>query len=245
MAISDIIQPGDKVEARLTSKTNDANKIYRSNVLEVKDEGKIVISMPIESGKIILLPLGGRFEFTFLTGAGGTYKSIGQVTERYKKDNIFMLEIELKTRLEKFQRREYFRHNCMLEVIYFILDEEQKKLETTEDVVKSLRNAVGFVAERHYGLIADLSGGGMKMRTKEELTEGDQLLFFLKLTSDSVDSQYQVRGDVIGSRVIETSSSKTLYENRIKFVIEDNTVREDIIRYIFEEERRIRRKENG
>lgn len=35
------------------------------------------------------------------------------------------------------------------------------------------------------------------------------------------------------------------YETRIEFIMEDNKVREDIIRYIFEEERKKRRNEKG
>ena len=38
---------------------------------------------------------------------------------------------------------------------------------------------------------------------------------------------------------------KVVYESRIRFHIEDNRMREEIIRYIFEEERKVRQKENG
>ena len=67
-------------------------------------------------------------EFVFYSG-GFLYKSIGQIVERFKRDNIYTLEVELKTRLEKFQRREFYRYECSIDFKFFELTEEQEILQ--------------------------------------------------------------------------------------------------------------------
>lgn len=248
MIISDIIRPGDKIDIRLMQQIENAERTgteastYKSQVLDILDNGDLEISMPTETGKLILLPLGVRFEFVFYSG-GSLYRSMGLVVERYKRDNLYMLVVELKTQLEKFQRREFYRYNCTLNVGYFILNEEQIKMESTDEILSDLMD-VDFKEKRRSGVIVDISGGGMKFRSADELKPNDQILVMLRLTNDKTDRQFQIRGNIIECRRVEKSKDQ-LFESRVKFIIEDNRIREEIIRYIFEEERRIRQKENG
>lgn len=120
MAFTDLIKPGDKIDIRLLQqveneeRTGDTVKVYKSQVLDINKRGNLEISMPTEGTKLILLPLDVRLEFVFYSG-GFLYKSIGQIVERFKRDNIYTLEVELKTRLEKFQRREFYRYECSID----------------------------------------------------------------------------------------------------------------------------------
>ena len=130
MAFTDLIKPGDKIDIRLLQqveneeRTGDTVKVYKSQVLDINKRGNLEISMPTEGTKLILLPLDVRLEFVFYSG-GFLYKSIGQIVERFKRDNIYTLEVELKTRLEKFQRREFYRYECSIDFKFFELTEEQ------------------------------------------------------------------------------------------------------------------------
>ena len=224
-------------------KDSDKKDMYRSQVLDIKENGNFEIAMPTEKGKLILLPLGIRFEFVFYSYNGGMYKSVGQVVERYKKDGFFMLEIQLKRPLEKFQRREYYRYNCTLDFKFYVLDEEQKKTASVDEVYNELMEGEfdEFICN---GITVDLSGGGMKFRSSQELTPGDKIIAIIRLTNDKMDKQIQVLSDVI-SCIEVRMPAKVLYESRLEFDLDDNRIREDIIRYIFEEERKVRQKENG
>ena len=243
-----MIQPGDKIDIQLVQQIANADKTgtgidtYKSQVLDVLKNGNLEISMPTESGKLILLSLGARYEFAFYSG-GGIYKSIGRVAERYKRDNLYMLVIELKTPLERYQRREFYRYNCTMNFGYFILEEEHLQMESTDEILSNLMD-VDFKEKRHSGVIVDISGGGMKFRGQDELKENDQILAMLRLTSKEKDRQFQVRGNVIDCHKAQKSKD-LLYECRVKFMIDDKRVQDEIIRFIFEEERRIRQKENG
>ena len=245
---SNIIRPGDKIDIQLVQQLENADKTgsaadtYKSQVLDVLDNGNLEISMPTESGKLILLPLGVRYEFAFYSG-GGIYKSIGRVAERYKKDNLYMLVIELKTPLERYQRREFYRYNCTMNFGYFILEDEHLQMESTDEILSDLMD-IDFKEKRHSGVVVDISGGGMKFRGQDELKAKDQILAMLRLTSTKTDRQFQVRGYVIDCHRVDKSKD-LLYESRVQFMIDDKRIQEEIIRFIFEEERRIRQKENG
>ena len=73
MTIAEIIQPGDKVDISFVQNVERAKKdqsmpkIYKSQVLDLKENGNLEISMPVERGKLVLLPLGIRMEFIFFS----------------------------------------------------------------------------------------------------------------------------------------------------------------------------------
>ena len=154
-----------------------------------------------------------------------------------------MLEVELKTQLERYQRREYYRYNCTLDVDFFVLKEENKTMESAEVIMQDLLNT-DFNEERCKGVVVDLSGGGMKFRSEVQLKPEDQILVILRLINARMDKQYQIIGEVIACTEVRNEKIR-LYESRVKFSIKDNKIREEIIRYIFEEERRNRQKVNG
>lgn len=249
MAVSDVIRLGDKIDIRLVQQIENAEKsgempeTYRSQVLDIKGNGNFEIAMPTEKGRLILLPLGVRFEFVFYSYTGGLYRSIGQIVERYKKDGFYMLEIELKTSLEKFQRREFYRYACTMDFSFYMLDEEQLKMESADDILRDLMEGE-FKVSPCRGVMVDLSGGGMKFRSPYELKPGERILVMLRLTNDRMDRQFHVLGQLIACVEVHMPA-KVMYESRLRFIIEDNRIREEIIRYIFEEERKIRQKENG
>ena len=97
MTIAEIIQPGDKVDISFVQNVERAKKdqsmpkIYKSQVLDLKENGNLEISMPVERGKLVLLPLGIRMEFIFFS-KGTLYRAVGQVRERYKRENVYMLD---------------------------------------------------------------------------------------------------------------------------------------------------------
>lgn len=244
--ITQIIKPGDKVEIKNLQQAQKGetrqpdNSLYKSQVLDLTENGNIVIMMPMENGQLVLLALGARLELNFYS-KGGLYRAIGQVRERYKQDNVYMLVMELKSQLEKFQRREYYRFPCVLDIDYYMLADEYLQYETAENIYVRICQDDG--KEREYaGQILDLSGGGIKFRA-EEKAEADQLLLLrMYLKSERIDKQYYILGRVVACARSEKANGR-FYEVRVKFLIQDDKVREEIIRYIFEEERRLRQKD--
>lgn len=248
MTVSQMIRPGDKIDIRLIQQIESAEKdggtpkVYKSQVLDILENGNLEIAMPSEGGRLILLPLGARFEFVFYA-MGGLYRSVGRIKERYKKENVYMLEIELKSQLEKFQRREFYRYSCIMDIKYYNLTEKEAAADSVEKIFSEMLK-YDLMDRENVGKIVDLSGGGTRFRTGKELMSGEYLLLGVQLKNDRIDKQYYIVGNVIDCYRMENVQDK-IYEVRVKFLIRDDKVREEIIRYIFEEERRTRQKEKG
>lgn len=242
--VTELIHLGDKVDIRIVQqvaqvqKTGVSPHVYKSQVNDINDAGEIELTMPIENGKLILLPLGIRFEFVFYA-ATGLYHSIGQIRERYKRDNIFVLQIELHSQFKKFQRREYYRYPCLMDTQYYMITKEDVDTKSTEQIFDSLRDD-DFYGKQMQGLILDLSGGGVKFVGENKLEEDSYVLLILRLCNDLVDKQYFILGHVLGCEKSQNRTDK--YETRVEFIFRDSKTREEIIRYIFEEERKDRQR---
>ena len=237
--VSNVIRSGNKVEIRQTkTELAGANpKVYVSKVLRVYDNGELEIIMPMENDKYVLLNLGNRFDFVFYVGAS-LYRGIGQIKERFKAKNLYVLKVEMKTQLTRFQRREYYRFPCMMEVEYYNLPKvlEDKKMEP-DKLVAAMEEIAGK-SLGHQATILDISGGGVKIISKEPMKVGGYVILELKLLFTDAEKTYCVKGKVLSCRRVGDLATRN--EVRMEFVMENQKVREDIIRYIFEEERKMR-----
>lgn len=242
--VTDLIHLGDKVDIRIVQQTAQMEKtgvsphVYKSQVHDVTEAGDLELTMPIENGKLVLLPLGIRFEFVFYTMTG-LYHSIGQIRERYKRDNIYVLQIELHSQFKKFQRREYYRYPCLMNTEFYIITKEDVDTRSTEQIFDSLRDD-DFYENQMHGVILDLSGGGVKFVGEDRLEADSYILLILRLCNDRMDKQYFIFGHVLSCEKSQNRSDK--YETRVQFIFRESKVREEIIRYIFEEERKDRQK---
>lgn len=246
--VTKILQLGDKVDIHIEQQeAREANMgnyshVYKSQVNDIMQDGSIEITMPIENSKVILLPLGQRFKFVFYTSSG-LYYSSGQIRERYKRENIFILLVDLHTQMEKFQRREYYRYSCLMEINYFVISGEDAKVLSPERILSNLREKQVFDKNIRQAMLLDLSGGGARFAGEEKLEMDSYVLMIFRLSSGSMDKQYFLKGHVLASGGSENSWGKT--ESRVQFIFYDNRVQEEIIQYIFEEERRTRRRSDA
>lgn len=244
-----IIEVGNKIDIRIVNQIENAKTtgepphIYKSQLLDFFENGDIEISMPSENGQIRLLPLGLRYELVFYTKSG-LYRGYGEVKERYKTDNRFMLRVALHTPLNKYQRREYYRLNCAMEAAFYIINKEIAMLEHTDEIETALRESEEAAGEKMSAYVRDISGGGMRFVTDVELPEDSYILVYIRLGEKAQDAVYPIVGRVISSGKVEDVTSAK-YEQRVEFILKDSRVREDIIRFIFKEERKARRNRKG
>jgi c-di-GMP-binding flagellar brake protein YcgR len=244
MGIEELIHPGVKVDVYPLLRGDEEenlsqrDRVYKSQLLDFAKNGNLIISMPMDGGKMVLLPLNIRFAFVFYARQG-LYRAEGQAVNRYKTENCYMVEVELKSQLDKFQRREYYRYPCLIDMTYFEITEDELATGTGERIFVQLQQKNLMEEREHFGRIIDLSGGGIKIRTAEKIAPGTNLLMWIFLKSDAFEKQYYILGNTIEC-VLGDTKNELKYESRIRFILDDDKTREDIIRYIFEEERKAR-----
>lgn len=246
MTFFDTVRPGDKIDIHLVQKTaQTANKVvlgsnlYKSTVSDIVSNLEIEILVPIDGSKMMLFPAGVRLDLVFYTRRG-LYHCHGRVKGRYKKNNLYLLFLEQATRLERFQRREYFRVSCFQELRFYRITEEEAALPTTREL-QSLMLDPENVLELSYGKLMDISGGGVRFEYSEGFEPGTFILSDFDLKNDRVERSFCLVTEIVASEMKKGTEDR--YVNRAKFIYKDLSDRELIVRYVFEEERRLRRTE--
>lgn len=247
MELSDVIKPGDKIDIKITHQVNQEEnggeiaKVYRSLVTDIFSNLELEIAMPTYGGKMILFQADLECDFVFYTKAG-MYRCQAVIKNRYKKDNLYLLRILITSKLEKFQRREFFRISYNTSVKFYHLTEETAKLDTTEKLFEAVQK-IEYMDAACTGITQDISGGGVRLISDIALERGQFIFLSLRLTNDKYDDTFHLPGQIIAAEQHPDRPEMFIY--RVKFLFRDLKEREKIVRFVFEEERRIRRKEIG
>lgn len=238
--LTKLVESGQKVEYQLArvgaeNSSSDAGvtaqKRYVSTVYEILSDDRLEITMPMEKTKLILLPVGWEYTLCFYTKSG-LFQCDARIIDRYKADNVYILAMELTSNLRKFQRREYYRLSC-------ILDMDSRKLE--EEEIKAVENKKNFLIPGlplRRSAIVDISGGGLRFVATQPYERDCLICCTYHLQTKHGTKEYNLVGKVLAVQELERSPGS--FEHRVEFINIDVDVREEIIRYIFEEERKAR-----
>lgn len=239
--ISKLLSPGDKISlravGRLRKDDNAEHKEYNSQIYDILSEDSLEITMPMEKTKLILLAVDSEYEFSFFCESG-SYQCMGRIIDRYKTKNVYLLAVELTSNLRKFQRREYYRFSCALEMCSrSLIEDEIKAIEAKGE------NYLASELPLKRSIIVDISGGGLRFIADQQYEKDNLVYCNYYLVVDGENKEYSIVGKVLSSRPVENRPG--LFEHRVKYVDIDIEKREEIIRFIFQEERKNRKKENG
>ena len=215
---------------------NEERKVYTTKVYDIISDERIELLMPMEQTKLILLPVDGEYELCFYTD-NGLYQCVAKVVDRYRDNNIYVLALDLTTNLRKYQRREYYRFSCALEM---------NSRELLKEEIESLNHSQTSLQPElplKRSVIVDISGGGLRFVSNLEYEKGSIILCNYNLVVDRVAKHYSLVGRVLS--VEELENRPGVYEHRVQYVNMDVDEREEIIKYIFNEERKNRHKEKG
>lgn len=215
------ISIGSRVEISL-EKNGETVKTYTSLVEDIYGNNKVLIYMPISYGKLVKLPVNEIYTFVFITDKR-MFKYNGKITKYININKFNFMIIELLSEGEKIQRREFFRFNCMLPLKFQKLEQEET-IDSDKDTTLLK------------GIIKDIGGGGIRFLSDESLKEGDKIKCLIKLKDDYII--------VLGKLLYKEKFPRSVYvyQYRIKFINIKQEDQEKIIRFIFEEQRRLARK---
>lgn len=236
--IEKYILPGFKVDVRPIRRNRYADngelneKYYQSEVYDVLSADKIEIGMPMEKAKLILLPVGGEYDLYFYT-LHGLYQCKAVVKDRYKRNNVYLLKMELTSNLRKEQRREYYRFSCALSMNSRLLEKEElQKVE--EGKVEEGMIQAGRPLKR--SVIVDISGGGLRFVSDFAYGKDEIIVCQYQLEEPEGTRVYEMVGKIL--HVKENENRPGVFEHRIQYLNIKEEAREEIIKYIFEKERK-------
>lgn len=198
--------------------------------------------MPVDSGRVVLFQLGTQFDFIIYTQNKTILKSSAIVRQRYRKENMYFLAIELINNLEKIQRRQFFRLPCTIDMD-FMKSDTMIKLRVSLSLQKMYKNHAINSKNMNTvkSVILDISGGGIRFSLSTPLEEGTYFMAQFSLALEECTQQFNIVCKVINCT--QSLDYADRYFARSKFIFDRMTEREKIVRFVFEEERRIRRRE--
>lgn len=184
--------------------------MYKSTIQDITDDG-ILITIPVFDGIYLTLNDGDEIEQIFYDDKGNVFGYKSKVLGRLTEKDIPFYRVGKPYDIKRIQRRDYVRVN-VVQVINFIKEEELKENISGEE-------------KYEHALLLDLSGGGMRIKIKEEIAVGDVIIANLTYENEKIS----VRGKVI--RVDKTEDKR--YICGINFDDIDNATREKIIKTVF------------
>lgn len=227
-----------KVESSRGGKESVKNilkkKVYSCQVCELIDDTRIKVTMPIEGGHVVAVSLNTKLDACFYT-TKGLYHGRVIVVDRMKEDKLHVMVVELQYELEKFQRRQYYRLSCTMDLQFRKMEEEEITAFIKNKDIPHERDLLLLKD----GVALDFSGGGIRFVSKEHYEKGDLLFVKLKISYEETYKCYVLVGRVVTSS--EGKNGREKFETRIEFVDVSSKIREEIIKYIFFEERKQRK----
>ncbi len=242
---SNIIRPGSRVELCIArqieqeERSGQSAHILKSQVTDLFENNELELSMPLEAGKLVMLPSGIRLELVFYV-SGGLYRGIGTIKERYKTDHMHLFRVALESQLHKYQRREYYRMPCVIAIHYYDIS-QQYAFDLAVNNYQALVDTPEIGMTRKDASIVDISGGGVRFVADAPARKDSYIMIEVRLHRGQQAKTYLIPARILSSSA--TQADQERFENRAEFIIRDRIIREEIIRYIFDEERKIRNKE--
>lgn len=250
--LRELVNIGDKIEVKkldLNGELIKSSKTYVSQMVDYKDDGKIIVATPIRNAMIVTLEREGDYRLYFYT-IRGLYQCDCKVIMNYREKKMVLTLVEPTSKLKKIQRRQYYRLECVHEIVYRLIREEEIKLEEklligkfkNTDEKLEIRKKLSHMGNNWTkAVITDLSGGGCRFNSQEELKSGDKVRIKLDFIIKNELKKLDIIADIIKSQKVISRTG--VYEHRAEFYNIIKKDREDLIKYIFEQERRLRKNE--
>ncbi|WP_426349153.1 flagellar brake protein [Alloiococcus sp. CFN-8] len=197
----------------LKAKLNDRieimwnKKIYKSTVQDI-NHGELTINIPVAELGYLPAAVGEVLNIIHFQEDGEVYQYSEAIKARKNEGKLAYLIINYPNRAQKVQRRDYVRVKYNQIIKY-------TKGKDTKDI--KLINK---------GFLIDLSGGGMKVKIKEQIKSGEKITTIinygsheLKITGSVVRSEIDAHGERVYGITFDEISSFTR-ESIIKIVFD-------------------------
>jgi len=250
--MSHLIETGAKIELRKIRHVETMEETsYVSRFLYQKSADEAVIEMPMREGLLVPLEPEDMFQICFYTSKG-LYQCQSQVVSRYYEDSLPVAVIRLRSEFEKLQRRQYYRMESLLQMEFRIISENEfdqmlmrKETAWREPVKKdTVVDGEEMILTRFYtGVTLDISGGGVRFNSQHAAQSGDLIAIRIAFLFGEAQKLQMLFAKVL--TVLPVQNRSGLFEHRAEFVSISNMERECVIRYIFLEERKRRKREAG
>lgn len=143
------------------------DRAYKALIIDIQEDF-LKINLPVNNGEYLILNKGEEVEINSYFDENRCFSFNSKVISRGKEGNIIYYKLSKPYNIKKIQRRNFFRVNLVSEIEYKVITNVNK-----EDLEKiSYKKA----------LMVDLSAGGVRIKTKDNVNKDDLLLVNIRLS---------------------------------------------------------------
>lgn len=218
----------------LTVEKDDGYIDLKTSVIEINQKDELFkVYNPIYKNRVQTMVIDKIYKFRYIDDKSGIYNFDGRIVQRTKDNQIYVLVVKFEGNVQKSQRRAFFRMDIIKKIkINLPMD---KRIDTAEKLEK-LKNQVQFYPKEI--LIKDISGGGFGFLTNHTFAVGD--IFLAEVNLDG--TMIEVIGKVVRKNTVSDNENDYRYSIGVEFKCLDTKTRRDIINYIFNKQRELRKK---
>lgn len=228
--ILNVMKITDKIQIIVRKDEQDLD--LQTTVLDVQpNENNFIIYNPIYQNRLMTISLNKIYKFRYIDEKSGIYSFEAKVIERIKEKNIYKLLVEFIGNVKKSQRREFFRMEIIKRIIIKLPMDES--IDTAQKLSKNMNNIPFYDKEV---ILKDLSGGGFGFLSNDKYAIGD--LFVAEFVINN--KKIPIVSSVVRCSSITSDNYK--YSVGVKFELVDSKIRREIINFIFNKQRELRKK---
>ncbi len=225
-----------KVRDQLTIivEKEDENLDLKTSVIELNQKEKLFkVYNPIHKNRVHTMVIDKVYKFRYIDDNSGIYTFDGRIIQRLKEKQILILVVKFEGNVEKSQRRAFFRMDLIKRVkINLPMDERVDSAEKLEKVKRQIEFYPKEV------LLKDISGGGFGFLTDDVFSIGDVFLAEIDLDGTIIE----VIGKIVRKNTVANNQNNYKYALGVEFKCLDTKTRREIINYIFNKQRELRKK---
>ncbi|MBI9013677.1 MAG: PilZ domain-containing protein [Clostridiales bacterium] len=211
---SKFFKPKQRVELHIDTDRGILN--LSTHVEHVTDAGEFIVAAPFYKGQLYPFLKREHAELFSIVEGAGVISCDVIVERRLKNGDVVLLLLERISDIRRTQRRKHYRLPTLLDA----------------EVIANERPEMHLI----HAVTRDLSAGGMRMVTPERLFKKEHVKLKVDLNGDELN----LRSSVIDSISLSTESLR--FDTRFQF--DDLALDQErmIVAYIFEEQRKRRRR---
>lgn len=214
--LSDELEVGKQIQI---TRELQPEEYLASQILDKIDDDRLVIAGPIKKSNLILIHTGDLIDIYITSKNIGIYSFTAKVLSR-EYSPVYTIMIERISEVKRTQKRKYFRLPLEIEV------------EKEHGVVKNYK----FKSHKEKCKAKDLSGGGMKIFCNHRPNINDEVFCNFKINDLPIKTKAIVR------RVEKLDAFNYKYAIGVSFEDIDESDKDEIIKYLFEQQRILRNK---
>jgi len=224
MQVKDI-KTGTKLNIEVYDDNQKIDKPLVSQFEYSEGDRYVVFQTPMYKGNYYHLRINTLLNVIFFY-KDKVYAFRGKVSERFSTNELHFVKVEVLSEIINIQRRRDYRLSCILEIKYRVVELDGLKLKPVKEEFTSTRTV-------------DISGGGVCIVLNEELPVNTYVECIVDLKKNTSISFI---GKIVRIEKNEDENVYYKYKAGLSYQIINNNDRENIVKFIFKEQRKLRRK---